>query len=483
MNRVFTKQSKWCILTVLFFSVPFLACGQYIKKAQLEDDLKEFERLLFTLHPGLDYFTDTLTLRNLFVEKKANLPDSLDRISFFNHIEPIIGNIRCGHTNLAIANKLFKKPEDKKKKLFFPALMYPWDGRLFFQTDFKHEWLTIPKGTELISIDSIPSAEIIHQISKTHKGADGQDFGSETAWSVAGFRTTYNRFFGRRANYKIVVRKPGKQEIDLYTLKGISYESIAKERKENKRSPLSYEFIEGGQVAVIKLTSFSNESFFKRNKKLFKEAFKEIKEKNVQNLIIDLRNNGGGAIVNCNHFLSYLLEEEFTIVKRASLNKHLNKKDLITFQKVLIATRKKELTSDEIWLKKYNRKAKKINKQYRYDGKLVVLTNKRSYSASTMFCAKLKSEKRGVIMGEVPGGSYHISFAGYSKYFTMKNSKIRIRIPLMRMEYDVDSDLQDNMIPVQPDIIKAVTEKDLIDDTHDSLKQDAIEYLLNGKSM
>ena len=461
-------------------SFPFLACGQYFQKEEMVEDLKEFEYLLFNLHPGLDYFTDTTTLRSMFVATKNALPDSLDRLSFFLKVEPIIDAIQCGHTNLTMAHKVYKNNEEKKKKTLFPAYLTTWNGRLFFNADYEQDWLKIPRGTEIISIDSIPAKEIVRLIAKTNKGADGNTEGSEAAWSVAGFRTTYARFYGLKESHRLEVIKPGKDAIDLHTLKSISYEKILKQTKANEKPPLSYEFIEDDKVAVIKLRTFSNESLFKRTRKHFKKAFQEIKEKNVENLIIDLRNNGGGAISNCNHFLSYLLNEKFKTVKKASLNKNLIKKELNLFQKLLVGTSKKVTTEEEIWLKKYNNKGKKINKDHHFDGKVVVLTNKRSYSASTMFCAILKSHDRAKIMGEVPGGSYHISFAGFSKYLKMKYSKIRIRIPLMRMEYNVNPDLQDNRIPVQPDFIKELNIKDFQEEGYDSLKDSAVEYLLGG---
>lgn len=482
MHSLFNLFLKGIITLLICAFNASLVSGQYFKQEVLLEEINTFEKHLFNLHPGLDYFTKEETLRSLFTTAKNAIPDSLERQDFFNLLEPIIDEIQCGHTNITFSHKLYKDKDAKKKPSLFPATMTAFENRIFFSSSFKQDWLNIPKGTELLSIDEVSSQEILKVISKTNKGSDGNMTIPETHWSVASFRTTYPRFYGLKEKYKVKVMLPGKTKADLYTLKSISYEELLKNNKENKKEPLSFEFLENDKVALIKLSTFSNESRFKPTKNDLKRAFKEIKEKNIDKLIIDLRNNGGGAISNVNHFLSYLLNEDFKVVKRASLNKNLNKKDLILFQKILVSLSKKKMLDDEIWLSKYNNKNKKLNKKAHFDGDLVVLTNYRSYSASTMFCAMLKSHQRGKIIGALAGGSYHVSFAGFSKYLKLDKTRIRIRIPLMKMVYNVDPDLQERGVGVIPDIERIRTIEDLGEEENDSVKEFAIDYLLHGES-
>jgi len=87
-------------------------------------------------------------------------------------------------------------------------------------------------------------------------------------------------------------------------------------------------------------------------------------------------------------------------------------------------------------------------------GFVAILINGQSYSAAALTPAVLKNKKRGTLIGEEAGGSYHLAFAGTSKYVTLKNSRLKIRIPLISLIYDVDEDLQERRRGVVPDIKK-----------------------------
>ena len=453
-----------------------LCSAQYVQKEQIEADINEFEEALFKLHPGLNYHTSVETLQSIFTDIKTDLPDSLSLVEFFSLIEPIIDTIKCGHTNLTYAHKMFKDKGDRKKKTLFPAVLTLFEDRLFFSSKFKNKRIDLPKGTEILKIDDKPVKEIIVQMARYHKGADGDQNEAEKHWGVAGFRTNYARLYGFKERHKILVQRPDRKDPDLYTLYSISYEELLKKNKEHKPEPLELSFTEDN-IPIIKFRTFSNEGLFKKSRKKIKKAFKEIQTKGSDKLIIDLRNNGGGAIANVNHMLSYLLEEDFKVVKEASLNANIDKKQLNLLQKLLVAKTKKVAVDDKIILKNYGKKEKKIKNKSKFKGDLVVLINERSYSASTMFSAIIEDKQRGTLIGSESGGSYYISFAGFSKFLKLKHSQIRVRIPLMRMVYNVAPGKQKKNLGIFPQIEKNPVYEDLLNDETDSVKDFALDFL------
>jgi C-terminal processing protease CtpA/Prc len=56
----------------------------------------------------------------------------------------------------------------------------------------------------------------------------------------------------------------------------------------------------------LKLYSFSR----KKYKKVYRKVFKSMKKNNANNLILDLRYNGGGSLENAYGLLSYLMDKE-----------------------------------------------------------------------------------------------------------------------------------------------------------------------------
>ena len=45
----------------------------------------------------------------------------------------------------------------------------------------------------------------------------------------------------------------------------------------------------------------------------FRSSFKKLKEKNTQNLVIDLRSNGGGSVTNSNLLTKFIADKPFRI--------------------------------------------------------------------------------------------------------------------------------------------------------------------------
>ena len=90
-------------------------------------------------------------------------------------------------------------------------------------------------------------------------------------------------------------------------------------------------------------------------------------------LILDLRGNGGGSVETLKYLLSGMFEKEVKIGDRVGRDEH---KPMVT-------------------------KAR----GHRFEGKLVVLVDSRSASASELFARVVQIEKRGVVLGDVSSGS------------------------------------------------------------------------------
>jgi len=184
------------------------------------------------------------------------------------------------------------------------------------------------------------------------------------------------------------------------------------------------------------VTSFSDQSNFKKSKRKFKKAFKEIRNQNLDKVILDVRNNGGGAIKNIKHLTRYLIDEEYLIVKKATIEQAFKDEKKSWFQKILFSFTSKELVGDEYIMKRFSKKMIKPQKKL-YQGELVVLINESSYSAAALTPALLRAKNRATLIGEEAGGSYHLAFAGSSKYVRMKNSKIKVRVPIIQLIYEL----------------------------------------------
>ncbi len=469
---------------LFLFLCSFLTQAQetYFQKEQLKHDIEQLQKNLLSIHPGIDYFTNKSAIEQMFLDRLESLPDSMTRMNFFDIIEPIIDTIDCGHTNIRFSHKLYDKKDDGDKPLIFPIKVLLLHNEVLLKEDFNIGSSIIPKGSQILSIDSVSIDHIVDQMTKYHRGADGDNHYPERLWAVRTFADGYARFFGLKDDFLIDLINSESGKKQTYTINAIAPKALRTQSKTENKSymPVTFKTVDDGKIGLLSMTSFSNKSLFKKSKKIINKAFKEMKTKNLDKLIIDVRNNGGGAIKNISNLTRHLMDEEYLIIKESSFKKaYLDVKKSL-FQKLFFGLAKKEARGEDYYMTRWNKKKIKPKKKS-YKGALTILINGQSYSAAALTPAVIKDRQRGTLIGEEAGGSYHLAFAGTSKYITLKNSKFRIRIPLISLIYDVDEEAQSRRDGVTPDIQKIYTKEDLIKGT-DTVLEYAIEYLNNSKS-
>ncbi|MCP4322653.1 MAG: carboxy terminal-processing peptidase [Alteromonadales bacterium] len=132
---------------------------------------------------------------------------------------------------------------------------------------------------------------------------------------------------------------------------------------EDREAKSSVEKIDGKKIGVITIPSF----YVKLSEDIDKEITK-LKKENVEGIIIDLRNNGGGSLSEATLSTGLFIGKGPIVQVRDSRNKievHRNVKEKVS-----------------------------------YDGPLTVLINRYSASASEIFAAALQDYGRAVIIGE-----------------------------------------------------------------------------------
>lgn len=148
----------------------------------------------------------------------------------------------------------------------------------------------------------------------------------------------------------------------------------------------------GEDAAVLKLHSFSRGYQAANVEKMVEEASAKAKY-----LVIDLRSNGGGAVSNLNHFLSLLLPDKSDIgafIYRRTSDKYAQEHGGVTeVDPVVIA----KGTTDRFRTNLGSRKP--------FPGKIAVLINRGSASASEIFAAALRENLKSPLLGSNSAGA------------------------------------------------------------------------------
>lgn len=205
------------------------------------------------------------------------------------------------------------------------------------------------------------------------------------------------------------------------------------ERKSIDLYPIESELLEKN-IGYINITSFDSNCA-----KEFKETYENLAKANINSLIIDLRNNGGGIVDEALEIADYVLNKN----------------------QVMLITKDKE-GKEEI---------KKSTKKPIIDIPVVILTNENTASASEILAAALRENNKATIVGEKTYGKGVIQ-----ELLTLSDgSGIKVTIE----EYYTPNRNKINGIGITPDVKVSQTEDLVIEIEKDTQLQEAIKILKN----
>ena len=175
---------------------------------------------------------------------------------------------------------------------------------------------------------------------------------------------------------------------------------------------------------------------------LYENVFKKITDSNIKHLILDIQRNTGGTEGNENLLYHYLSEDKIRKYRKVTMLpkpylKNKNDKDYIFDKwrlKNSIAERG-EFTCYSDYLSDLGYSMP--NKSYVYKNNLYVLISGLTFSGGAEFASMIKMTERGVFIGEETGGAYEGNVSGYSRTIKLPNTKIKIDIPTVHFQINV----------------------------------------------
>ncbi len=215
-----------------------------------------------------------------------------------------------------------------------------------------------------------------------------------------------------------------------------------------KSNPLiSEKFIElfrlSSNTIYLRIKSMDYNNYKKINKEIFQKTISN----GVKNLVIDLRDNGGGTPKSSFDFLSYILFDTLSQTDykpKGGVSHYLSSKLKLLgvwFWAQITPHHKTELGTKYITNVTYPK-----NKQYK--GNIYILINGYTASSACTLAAYLKHRADAICIGQETAGGETGCNANSFQTLTLPNSKIEISFPLFRFNNDIS--IPDNHHGIRP---------------------------------
>jgi hypothetical protein len=415
------------------------------KKYSVEQILKDIdytEKYLIKFHPDPFRYISKDSLHAFVQYTKSKIDTQLTEMQARFYIKRIVAKIGCGHTDVG-ASKKYTKAVAKLSRPALPLNTFVVDTtRLFILNNLSKDSLLVP-GDEVLSIDR-RSVKSILQTIYSISTSDGYNTtykkqGTKYQW----FKYYYSFCYGFKPNYVVTIRHKD-QSVSSHTLDAISTlkDTLIAPKKDTviclaKTKTCNYSILKDDKsIGVIDINGFKGRNWYS----FFRKSFRDIQQKKIEHLVIDLRDNGGGQINDGMNMLSYLLDKtQYLPFDRKANLMMFNPK-----YKMGIGNRLTPLVFTLFMPKTfyYGRLRHYFitfpRRKYAYKGQVYVLVNGKSFSMSAVAASYLKYKAQAVIIGEETGGNLTGSNAVISGKIYLPYTKIQVFIPMYHLYHQID---------------------------------------------
>jgi hypothetical protein len=377
------------ILLSLFSASVFGQTNSFSRE-QMAQDIDVLFSTIEDVHPDMYAVYPKEQLDKDIERLKSKLAPSGDIFYFYRQVAPLVVKLGDGHTNFFPP---IRGPEDLANLSLFPVsvkITYP-DEEIYVRDAHN----VIPAEAQIMAINNRQANEIV-------RGMMNYSSGEKDFYRIDKIQQLFPlMMFVLYGDSIYNIEYLFNQEKHSVQIKAISY-SEANETASQQNSIVPSELyifktLPDKNIGIIEFNQFTD---FDKFKVFLDSTFQVLQKENIENLIIDIRANGGGNSSLGDELFQYISPVPFaqfgkTIVKYSDIQKQYAK-----------AENNREVTNPN-GIEIYNENMKLIElreNHLRYKGNVYLLISHSTFSSGASFSWAFKYFKMGTVVGEETGG-------------------------------------------------------------------------------
>lgn len=460
---------------ILFVFSILSICGQSCRTARtdfrpdrtyspdsLKGDLAVLKGALEAHHPGLYWYQSPDEWKTQLTLAESTLDQPLTEPEFRKVLRPLVSSIRCGHTSIRVSNRWQRYTDTIPLKKLFPISVRCWTDTMVVLGNLDPKDSVLVRGSQILSINGRNPKQIYTALfpyifgdgyNETHK------YQSLSGWGS--FGNYYRQYLDTTSILHIeMVDSVGERHFLTRSL----FTPIRDTTPKPKATPLSkrekrirkLEGMRSLQIdtkekqALLRINSFGQGG---RLRQFFKKGFRLLEKNQVSDLIIDVRNNGGGRVGHSTALTRYLSDHRFRIAdslyavrKNSAYSKYIQHHWGFRVSLPILTRKRNGLYHFGY----FERHAFNPKRKDHFSGKVYLLTGGNSFSATTLFVNAVKGQRNTTVIGEETGGGAYGNSAWMIPDLVLPNTGVRMRLPLFRMV--MNASLPNNGRGIRPDV-------------------------------
>jgi tetratricopeptide (TPR) repeat protein len=360
-------------------------------KMAYEKDLDQLGQKLLTIHPHALKFISKEEFLQRIELKKSLITDNTTYGEFAWHCNAIIASIGCSHTTSSAMQNNYHEYSILPVENSFP-LQVRWVNKKLYVVNPMNNSDKVKVKDEILSINGVETTKMISDI-YDHIVAQANIQTYKTHHFNTYFAALIPYALGLPKTFEIVIKENNKA-ITLHQAQEMAAE-LYDPSSTNCANNLCLEILPA-KTAILTISSFNYYEW--NNYAVFKSfldsSMKVIENKKIENLVIDVRYNGGGSQHPSIYLLQHLMDKPFTYYSRTEFEGKVDK----TYGEEIFHPVEK-----------------------RFKGKVYFLIDGRGNSTTGHFMSLVKVHRLGTIIGEELGSNQFCT-AGQN-LFRLRNTK------------------------------------------------------------